>query len=110
LPTAGHEYLVASVVPYAGAFTNGNNSTGGPNLNNLPNFTSLLFWNGTGFNTALYDPTDPNGVGAAAPLWYTGNDTTPYVDPATSGNVPTITVGEGFFVVPAAPYTWTTGL
>lgn len=107
---AGKNALVASVVPYAGAVTNGNTSTGGPDLNNLPAFTSLLFWNGSGYTSALYDPTDPDNLGAAAPLWYQGNDSTPYVDPTSGGNVPTITVGQGFFIVPGAAYTWTTGL
>jgi hypothetical protein len=102
--------LVASVVPYGGAVTNGNNSTGGPNLNNLPAFSSLLFWNGNGYNSALYDPTDPNGVGPGAPLWYQSDDATPYVDPTSGLNTPTITVGQGFFLAPNSPYDWITGL
>jgi hypothetical protein len=106
LPTGGHEYLVASVVPYAGAVTNGISSTGGPNLNGLSPNTQLLFWNGTGFNTALYD----NTYGPGAPLWYQQDDSTPYVDPTTGQNTPSIAVGQGFFLVPNAPYTWTTGL
>jgi len=110
LATGGHNYLVSSPVPYAGAITNGNSSTGGLNLNNLPPSSSLLIWNGNGYNTALYDPTDPDGLGASAPNWYQGNDSTPYVDPATGGNVPTVTVGQGFFLSPSAPYTWTVGL
>jgi hypothetical protein len=110
LPTPGHHYLVASVVPYAGAVTNGSTSTGGPDLNNLPAGTSLLFWNGIGYNTCVYDNTDPDSLGAAAPNWYKGDDSTPYVDPASGGNVPTITVGQGFFIAPTASYTWTTGL
>jgi len=110
LPTGGSSYLVASVVPYAGAITNGNSSGGGPNLNGLPAFSSMLFWTGIGYTTCVYDPTDPNGVGAGAPLYYQGDDSTPYVDPSSGGNVPTITVGQGFFVIPAGSYTWTTGL
>jgi hypothetical protein len=110
LPTAGHDYLVASVVPYGGAVTNGSSSTGGPNLNGLPVASSLLIWTGSAFSTALYDPTDPDGIGAGAPLWYQSDDTTPYVDPTTGGNVPNIAVGQSFFIVPSAPYVWTTGL
>jgi len=111
LPTGGHGYLVASVVPYGGVITNGTSSTGGPNLNGLPAFSSLLFWNGvSAFNQVLFDPTDPNGVGAGAPLWYQGDDTTPYVDPTTGGNVPNISVGQGFFIIPASSYQWTVGL
>jgi hypothetical protein len=107
--TAFKNNLVGSVVPYAGAVTAGNSSTGGPNLNNLPNNSELLFWNGAGYNIAQYDNSDPIGLGTSV-LWYNGNETAAYVDPATSGNTPTISVGQGFFVIPAGPYTWTTGL
>jgi len=110
LATVGHDYLVAPVVPYGGAVTNGNNSTGGPNLNNLPAFTSLLLWNGNGFVTVIYDNTDPAGLGANAPLWYQSDDFTPYVDPASGLNTPTISVGQGFFIIPAGSYNWTVGL
>ena len=111
MATGGKNYLVASTVPYAGAITNGNSSGGGPNLNNLSVGTSLLFWNGVNnYRVALYDNTDPNGVGAGAPEWYQGDGATPYVDPGTSGNLPNISVGQGFFVIPAIPYKWTNGL
>jgi hypothetical protein len=103
--------FVGCVVPYAGAVTNGNNSTGGPNLNNLPNNSELLFWNGAGYNIAQYDNSDPIGDGTSV-LWYNGNESAAYVDPATGGNTPTISVGQGFIVIPVGvtPYTWTTGL
>jgi hypothetical protein len=110
LANPGKEYLVASTVPYAGAVTNGNNSTGGPNLNNLPAGTSLLFWTGAGYTTVVYDNTDPLGLGAAAPNWYNGTESAAYVDPSSGGNVPTISVAQGFFIIPAAAYTWITGL
>jgi hypothetical protein len=105
---AGRNNAVGSVVPYAGAVTNGNNSTGGPNidLTKLPLSSTLLFWNGNGYNTALFD--NSNGVGT--PNWYDADDSTPYVDPTTGGNVPTIAVGQGFFINPNGPYTWVTGL
>jgi len=109
----GKDYLVAPVVPYAGILTNGSASTGGANLNGMPSGTQLLFWNTAtaSYTICLYDNTDPNGVGAGAPLYYYGDDTTPYVDPATGGNVPSVTVGQAFFIVPNGPnYTWTTGL
>jgi hypothetical protein len=110
MATGGKNYLVASTVPYAGAITNGNSSGGGPNLNNLPVGTTLLFWNGiNNYRIALFDNTDPNGYGTSV-QWYQGDGATPYVDPATSGNVPNISVGQGFFVVPASPYKWTNGL
>jgi len=103
---SGKNNLVGCVVPYAGAVTNGTSSTGGPNLNNLPVGTELLFYTGSGYNIALFD----NTFGAGQPTWYQSDDATPYVDPATGGNVPTITVGQAFFIVPQGAYTWTTGL
>ena len=97
-PTANVNYLVASVVPYAGAVTNGNNSTGGPNLNGLPLGSKVLIWNGvSAYNLFYYD--DP-GDGAG---WLLSDDTTHTAPPS-------ISVGQGFFVIPAQPYTWTTGL
>jgi len=111
MATGNLNYLVASAIPYGGAITNGTPSGGGMNLNGLPINTKLLFWNGVNnYNICLYDPTDPNGVGAGAPVYYQGDDATPYVDPATGGNVPTLTVGQGFFVVPPSAYNWTNGL
>jgi len=109
LPVGGKDYLVSSVVPYAGAVTNGNSSTGGPNLNHLPDNSVLLLWNyvTASYTTALYDSTDPAGAGTP---WYFGDDTTPFVDPVTGGNAPNIAVGQGIFIIPAGPYTWTTGL
>jgi hypothetical protein len=110
MATGGKNYLVASTVPYAGAITNGNSSGGGPNLNNLSVGTSLLFWNGVNnYRVALFDNTDPNGYGTSV-QWYQADGATPYVDPGTSGNVPNISVGQGFFVIPAIPYNWTNGL
>jgi hypothetical protein len=103
---SGKNNLVASAVPYAGAVTNGNSSTGGPNLNNLPPSSELLFYTPSGYVIALFDNTQ----GAGQPNWYQSDDATPYVDAATGGNVPTIAVGQGFFIIPQGPYTWTTGL
>jgi hypothetical protein len=101
-------HLVGCPVPYAGLVTNGNPVTaaGGPNLNNLPPGTELLFYVNGGYNIALFD----NSNGAGTPNWYYGDDQTPYVDPSTGGNVPTISVGQGFFIVPNGSYTWTVGL
>jgi hypothetical protein len=111
LATAGRSYFVGSVIPYGGAISNGTASGGGINLNGLHDGTKLLIWNGVNnYNIALYDSSDPNGVGAGAPLWYQNDDQTPYVDPATSGNTPSLNVGQGFFIVPSAPTTWTNGL
>jgi len=119
--TGGKDYLVGAVVPYAGAITNGNYTTGagGPSINlstpgvaeqELPQFTSFLFWNGNGYTAALFDPTNPDSDPSNPPNWYFGDDATPYVDPTTGGNVPNIAVGQGFFISPNSPYTWTVGL
>jgi len=104
LPLAGHDYLVASVVPYAGALTNGTTSTGGPDLNSLPSGTQVLLWNGTGYTIYIYDNTNPQGTPAGATnFWYQADD-------FTFSAVPTVTVGQGFFIIPELAYTWTTGL
>jgi len=98
--------FVGCAVPYAGAVTNGTASTGGPNLNNLPPGTELLFYTGSGYNIALFDNTG----GAGTPNWWNSDESAAYVDPSTGGNVPTIAVGQGFIIIPNGPYTWTTGL
>jgi len=97
LPTAGAQYLVSSVVPYAGSLTNGDNSGGGINLNNLPDFSTVLIWSPTANNYTLYysDSASPT-------LWDDGNFA-PIAAP--SGGI-----GEGFFVSPSAAATWTIGL
>jgi hypothetical protein len=108
---AGHNNAVGCAVPYAGYVTNGNPVTGagGPNINvaTLPLYSFFLFYGPThSFTTALFD----NGNGSGTPEWYYADDSTPYVDPATGGNEPTITVGQGYFLYPNGPYTWVTGL
>ena len=105
-PTGGKNYLITC--PFTVGVSNGINEVFG---STLPVGSSVLIWNGVNnYITALYDNTDPNGVGAGAPEWYQGDGATPYVDPGTSGNVPNISVGQGFFVIPAIPYNWTNGL
>jgi len=104
LPNPGQDYLVASVVPYAGALTNGTTSTGGPDLNNLVAGTQVLLWNGSGYTIYIYDNSNPQGTPAGATnYWYQSDD-------FTFSPVPTVSVGQGFFIIPAAAYTWTTGL
>jgi len=97
LPNAGVQYLVSCVVPYAGAVTNGNSSTGGPNLNGLPEFSTLLLWDvpTQNYKTVQTDTSSASG-------WSDGD-----FNPVP---VPTINVGQGFFLSPSSPYTWTTGL
>jgi hypothetical protein len=96
-------YFVGCAVPYGGFCTNGNNSTGGPNLNNLPVGTTVNSWTGTTFAGALFDNTDPAGYGTGT-VWY---------DEATDSipqPCPQITPGYAFLLIPAGNYTWTTGL
>jgi hypothetical protein len=102
LPNVGVNYLVGSVVPYAGYITNGNNSTGGLNLSingGLPDGSSLLIWNPATveFTTYLSDSGSPS-------LWDDNNGVSIPLPPS-------ITVGQGFFLSPANPnFMWTVGL
>jgi hypothetical protein len=101
LANAGVNYLVGCVVPYAGAITNGNNSTGGPNLTlagGLSDFSSILVWNPATISYTTYysDSSSPSG-------W---DDAGQNPIPAP----PTISVGQGFFLNPNTPFTWTVGL
>jgi hypothetical protein len=102
LTNSGVNYLVGSVVPYAGAVTNGNNSTGGPNLSingGLPDGSSLLLWNSATVRFTSY-LSDSGSVS----LW-DDNGGNPIPLP------PTINVGQGFFLSPATPnFKWTVGL
>lgn len=101
LPNAGVNYLVGCVVPYAGYVTNGNPATGagGPNLDlagGLPDYSSLLIWTGSGYTTYVSDSSSGSG-------W---DDAGFNALPAP----PSITVGQGYFINPASPFTWTVGL
>jgi len=97
LSTPNANYLLGCVVPYAGPVSAGNNSTGGPNLNNLPIYSSMLVWDvpSQGYVQFLSDNTSPSG-------WDDNN-----YNPT---GVPSISVGQGFFLAPSDVYTWTTGL
>lgn len=97
LPNGG-TYLVACAVPYAGSVTNGTSSGGGAalsSLNGLPDFSQVLIWTGTGYNTYYSDSTSPT-----------------LYDDTSFNNVPapTIGVGQGFFVIPSSDFTWKVGL
>jgi hypothetical protein len=95
----GGEYLVSPVIPYGGSVTNGNSTGGGialSSLNSLPDYTELLSWTGTTYITYLSDSTSPS-------LW----------DDANFDNLPappSVNVGQGFFLIPSATFTWTEGL
>lgn len=98
LANAGGNYLVGEVVPYAGSVTNGNNTGGGVNLNGLADFTQILLWSTSAANYTIYQtdsssPTkwDDGGFSSIAP--------------------PSISVGQGFFVIPSASNAqWIQGL
>ncbi len=102
----GGTYLVASVVPYSGAITNGSLTTGagGPCLFSLdgvtgiPDYSSLLIWDpGTlSYTTYISDSTSPS-------YWDDSGYTALLVPPS-------INVGQGFFIVPSATFNWTVGL
>ena len=95
LPNGG-TYLVGAAVPYAGSVSNGTASGGGLNLNSLPDASSVLKWNGSGYTTYVADSGSPSGWDDAS--------FNPLVAP------PTLNVGQGFFIIPAGNYTWQTGL
>ncbi len=98
LPNGG-TYLIGSVVPYGGVITNGTSSGGGLALssnNGLPDFSQLLIWNGSGYDTYYSDS-------GSSSLW----------DDASQSSIPTapsVSVGQGFFVVPSDNFTWNVGL
>ena len=95
--SASVNYLVAGAVPYAGAVTNGNDSGGGLNLNNVPEFSTLLIWDVPTQNYSSVQPFSGSATG-----WADGG----FADVP----VPTLSVGQGFFISPTAPFTWKTGL
>lgn len=97
----GGTYLVAPAVPYAGAITNGSAVTGagGPglsSLNGLPDFSELLIWTGSSYTAYFSDSGSPS-------LWDDGNQ-------APISTPPSISVGQGFFIIPSANFTWKVGL
>jgi hypothetical protein len=93
------QYLVAPVVPYGGYVTNGTSTGGGIALdsnNGLPDGSFILTWTGTGYITYQSDSSSPS-------LW----------DDAAGDYLstpPSLNVGQGFFLEPAAPFTWTEGV
>lgn len=97
----GGTYFVAPAVPYGGAITNGNPTTGAGGINldslaGLPDFSELLIWNGSGYTAYFSDSTSPS-------LW----------DDASQNPIsapPSLTVGQGFFLIPSGNFTWTVGL
>jgi len=95
--------LAGGAVPYAGSVTNGNPATGAGGLNmtaaaGWPDFTQLLIWNPNNFTYATYQTDSGYANG-----WADVNDN-PVAAP------PTVTVGQGFFIIPSADFNWTVGL
>jgi len=99
--TGNVTYLVGASVPYAGSITNGNPATGagGPNLTSLaglPDFSTLLIWNGSGYTGYQSDSTSSS--------YWDDNGGNPIP------TAPTISVGQGFFLIPSGNFNWTVGL
>jgi hypothetical protein len=98
LPSAGNNYLVGNVVPYAGSVTNGNNSGGGINLNGLADFSQVLIWDTPSSSFTLYQTDSGSATG------WDDKDFNPVAPPS-------INVAQGFFIVPSeANAKWIQGL
>jgi len=100
LPNGG-TYLVSCPVPYAGSITNGNPTTGAggiglSSLNNLPDFSQLLIWNGSGYTGYVSDS-------GSSSLWDDANQNPIPV-------APSVNVGQAFFLIPSGNFTWKVGL
>jgi hypothetical protein len=89
----GGTYLVSPVIPYGGYVTN---QIGLSSLNNLPDYSEILLWNGTTYITYNSDSTSPS-------LW----DDINFVPLATP---PSVNVGQGFFLIPYGNFTWNESL
>jgi len=86
--------LVGSIIPAAGAVTNGIINLGG----GLPDQTQVLIWNQTSGKYTPYYYDTQGGFGVP-PYWYMGDDNTPT-------NPPVITVGQGVFIQPPGGGSW----
>jgi hypothetical protein len=91
--TGGSYNMVGSLIPVAGVVSNAN-------INFYPpDGTQLFQWNGATFFISTYD----TGLGIDANNWYNG-------DESATAPTPVIGVGEGYFIAPPSPYTWTESL
>jgi hypothetical protein len=102
---AGGTFLVAPAVPYAGSVAVGNVTTGvggaclySPDggVSGLPDFSTLLVWTGTRY--VNYQSDSSSGT-----YW-------DMFDGVTPTNAPSISVGQGFFLIPGGAYDWVVGL
>jgi len=102
LPSSGTYYMVGSTIPFAGYVTNVTAGTSvGINLVNLPDQSQVLTWDVglQSYVVALYDDTQP----VPPNNWY-------LIDDGTPTDCPNITVGQGFFILPAGSYNWVQAL
>jgi hypothetical protein len=84
--------LVGSVIPSGGPVTNSL-----INLTNVPAGSQLYLWDQT-HGKYIIDYYDP-GAGGPGTTWLMSDDGTPT-------NTPSITIGQGFFLLPASPFNW----
>jgi len=75
------------VTPFSIGSSNGANEV----FPTLPDGSTILTWNGSGFNTYFYDTT----VGISPNNWYQADQITPSVQP-------TLPVGKAFYISPGA--------
>jgi hypothetical protein len=98
---ANTTYLVSPKVPYGGFVTNGNPVTGAggvglSSINGLPDSSTLLIWTGSGYSTFLSDSFSTS-------LW----------DDAGGNPIPlppSVSVMQGFFLIPFSNFDWKVGL
>jgi hypothetical protein len=82
--------MLGSLLPIAG-------SVDSTNINFFPpDGTQLYQWNGSSYTVSTYDTS----IGADVNNWYNG-------DESATAPTPTVSVGEGLFVFPFSPWTWT---
>jgi hypothetical protein len=102
---AGGTFLVAPAVPYAGNVAVGNVTTGvggaclySPDggVSGIPDGSAMSVWTGTRYVTYVSD----SGSGTYWDMF----------DGATPTNAPSISVGQGFFLVPSSSFSWVVGL
>jgi len=100
--TNGITCFIGCPVPYAGSVTNGNSSTGGPDLginSNVPEGTTMLIWTGTTFYTYYADPQQIISATGWTDQYYDSNVTPPI-----------LSIGQAFFMIPGGNFGWTVGL
>jgi hypothetical protein len=82
--------LVSSAIPYGASITN--SAVNFPFTDN----TTFLFWTGSGYNYVVYD--NSLGLNGDGSPWYDAN--------LNEAAVPSLSVGQGFFVSPGSASVW----